>query len=723
MKLSHSRHSKNTMLGLAVLVAIAVAMPIAAFGARGDDIPHENFDLVGSNLDFVISLLRSSISYSENALAAMYNENMSYAEQNLTVVREVLIPADRLLSNIRNIAGSYENLSLLLPPFADLSTQMDSFSSMEGSLIQMRGDILTASELANLAESQLLQALEAIKNANTVIDSMNRTIDNMLVSANSIINLQVEGKRHFSDNQLIPLIERLRDLLRAIRADIDVLVINKIPWTTTRPFLLLWLSSYEYYLDEQISGGGYLFYNGAFVPDHDIAILMDGSNLTSSRTYGAGIFAFAYQIPLNSSWLGLHEIKAETMVSSGTLYSSPIQIKIILVPTSTALEVTRTILSPDELLEVRVILKDVRGSPVRNASCHFILDQSNTAFNTDPDGSYGRTWPASDLGYGAHAIQAFFEGMLPYAASSSPAVSFEVSIATDISLEVVSTRIFTGYPVAGNGTLLANSTQPLPGQEITLTIDGLAVMNVTTDSQGQFSFSIPTVGVSVGAHILRAEFLNHNVVWRYSANEIGFTVYLHSAKQVKYPFFPSIPGWGGGGLQDTFVYLFIGPNSYYFWLLLLLLIGIIIKTYQVRRKRKNAPPLPRPGSQLLVTLETALEPVPQKKPTSEDFALELIRAREGPATPNESIVRYYQRLLSFLTRRDSLSFKSSMTHWEIARLLKAFGYPSAPVEKATSLFEVALYSGEPLSDDDTVLMSTTLTNLISAKRREATDAL
>jgi hypothetical protein len=515
------------------------------------------------------------------------------------------------------------------------------------------------------------------------------------------------------------LIERLRDLLNTIRADIEALVIHKIPWTTTHPFLLLWLSSYEYYLDEQISGGGYLFYNGAFVPDHDIAILMDGSNLTSSRTSGAGIFAFAYQIPLNSSWLGPHEIKAQTIVSSGTLDSSTIQIRIILVPTNTVLEVTKAVLSPEDLLEVRVTLNDSRGHPVRSASCHFMLDRSNTGFNTDQNGSYGRTWPASDLGYGAHAIQAFFEGMLPYAPSSSPAIGFEVSIPTEISLELVSTRIFTGYAVSGNGTLLANSTQPLPGQEITLSIEGLAVGNVTTDSQGQFSFTIPTKGLSVGAHILRAEFLNREGVWRYSANEIGFTIY--STKLVKYPFFPFIPGWGGGP-QDVLVYLFIGPNSYYFWLLILLLIGIIIKAYQASSKRKHARPVPGPRSQLLVTLERAPEPVPQKKLTSEDFALELERASVGPATPNESIVSYYQRLLSFLTRRDSLSLKSSMTHWEIARLLKAFGYPSAPVEKATSLFEVALYSGRPLSDDDTVLMSTTLTNLISAKRREATDA-
>ncbi|MDD1768671.1 MAG: hypothetical protein LUQ55_01655, partial [Methanomassiliicoccales archaeon] len=173
-------------------------------GVLGDDIPHENYDLVGTNLDFVISLLRSSISYSEFALMAMYNESMPDADQNLTIVREVLIPAERLLSNIRDIAGSYENLSTLLPPFADLSVRMDSFAAMERTLIQSRDDIVSATTLETLTDEELLRALEAIRTVRSLINRMNGTIDQMLVSANSIIALVVEGESPFTDNQLIP---------------------------------------------------------------------------------------------------------------------------------------------------------------------------------------------------------------------------------------------------------------------------------------------------------------------------------------------------------------------------------------------------------------------------------------------------------------------------------------------------------------------------------------
>jgi len=717
MQPSPRRLLRNRTAYAAVIVAIALSMPMASLGALGDDIPHENYDLVGTNLDFVISLLRSSITYSEYALMGMYNESMSNVDQNLTIVREVLIPAERLLAEIRDVAGSYENLSMLLPPFADLSTQMDSFASMEKSLIQSRDDILSAAQLEDLTGDQLLRALEAIRTVNSLINRMNETIDGMLVSANSIIALEVDGERPFTDNQLIPLIELLRGLLHRIQTEIDYTIINDIPWTSSLPFLLFWLSSSEYFLDERIIGGGYLFYDGAFVGDHVVTVEMDGTNLTAAQTSSAGIYVFAYQIPLNSSWLGSHTLRATTSTPNGTLNSTSLQIEILLLPTTLSLDVPETQVSPDAEVLAFVKLEDVRGNPVASVPCHLNMDLTAFNFNTNAEGEHESSWLASDLGFGAHSIQAFFDGVLPYAPSSSVIMDFEVNIPTSIDLHITSARIFLGYYLVGDGALISNETQGLPDQTITLSVDGIAVDNVTTDSIGQFSFSIPTEGLAVGSHTLKAQFLNRDIIWRYSEEELGFTIY--GKKQVKYPFFPSIPGWGGLGPPDTFVYLFIGPNSYYFWLLVLLFAGIMVKTYQISSKRRMT--LAKQRAQVTTTIEEAPERAPA--PTAEEFALELGSSREGPISPNERIVWYYQRLLSFLTRRDSLPFRTSMTHWEVARLMKTFGYPSAPVEKATMLFEMALYSGEELADTDMVVMSATLTSLIGMKKREVPDGV
>lgn len=691
---------------------------MASAGVLGDDIPHENYDLVGTNLDFVISLLRSSIIYSEYALMAMYNESMSAAGQNLTVVREVLIPADRLLSEIRDVAGSYENLSTLLPPFADLSSQMDSFASMEVSLLQSREVILSAAHLENMTGDQLLEALEAIRSVNSLINRMNATIDDMLVSANSIIALEVEGQRPFTDNQLIPLIEMLRELLHLIEVEIDYTIINEIPWGSTQPFLLFWLSSDWYYLDEVITGGGYLYYDGAFAPNHQIAIEMDGANLTAAVTSSTGAYAFTYQIPLDPSWLGTHDLRATTITPNGTLNSSTLQITIALIPTVMALHISASQVSPDEAFSARVTLRDIRGTRLSTSECYYTLDSAAVDFSTDANGEHESSWLGYDLGFGAHSIRAFFDGELPYAPCSSATRYFEMNIPTSIDLEITSSRIFRGYYLVGEGVLLSNGTEPIASQVITLSVDGSVVENLTTDSYGRFSFRIPTEGLAVGAHTLKAQFLQRDIIWRYSEDTIGFTV--TGTKQAQYPFFPAIPGWGKLGPPDIFVYLFIGPNAYYFWLLMLLLAGIIVKTYQISTRRKA---VAGEQARAISAIEIAPEPVPGPAPTAEEFALELSLSPTSPSTPNERIVWYYHRLLSFLTRRDRLPFMTSMTHWEVARLMKTLGYPSAPVEKATVLFEMALYSGQNLSDTDTVLMSSTLTNLIGGRRREVADVV
>ena len=175
---------------------------------------------MGSDLSVVITLLNSSIRYSERALMCMYNQSMNYTEHNLSAVRNILVPAQRLLERIADVASSYENLSALIPPFAELSALMDHFADDERTLIATRSDLLTAAALETLTGEALIKAIEAIKRFNSLIVRMNSTIDDMLLAANEVSDLVVEGKTPFSDNQLIPLIEKLRELLALIEADI-----------------------------------------------------------------------------------------------------------------------------------------------------------------------------------------------------------------------------------------------------------------------------------------------------------------------------------------------------------------------------------------------------------------------------------------------------------------------------------------------------------------------
>jgi hypothetical protein len=60
--------------------------------------------------------------------------------------------------------------------------------------------------------------------------------------------------------------------------------------------------------------------------------------------------------------------------------------------------------------------------------------------------------------------------------------------------------------------------------------------------------------------------------------------------------------------------------------------------------------------------------------------------------------------------------KASATHWELARLLWSLGYPRNATERATILFERALYSGRNLTDEDVVLMSSALSDIVSVRK-------
>jgi hypothetical protein len=256
----------------------------------------------------------------------------------------------------------------------------------------------------------------------------------------------------------------------------------------------------------------------------------------------------------------------------------------------------------------------------------------------------------------------------------------------------------------------------MPDQDITLSVDGIVVSNLTTGPNGEFSFSVSTESMPVGAHTIVAAFLHHESIWRYSQDEQSFTVY--GQKIVKYPFWPIIPKWSFGP-GDTIPYLFIGQYAYFFWLLVLLGAAIAIRVIQIKDKRKRI----QPGrTEVLESLEKGAEAMPATAAEIAAMAMEVLSSADGPTNANERIVWYYHRLLAFLSARANIAIRTSMTHWEVARVLKILGFPVRPVDRATILFERALYSGALLSDDDAVMMSTALTDLVRVKPAEGSHA-
>jgi len=689
-----------TILGL---VALLLTSSFAG-GARAE-IPHENYDLVSSDMDMVVNLLNASIRASESALTLFYDQDVPGAEQYISMVGGVLIPANQLLAKIENIAGSYEDLSALLPPFVDLHEGMGEFASLETSFLDARARIVSAAELANLSDDELVAALDAIKTINSLVSHMNRTIDQMLVSADEINSLVVDDRRPFVPNQLRPLIEKLRELIDTVLAEIDPIIHGDIPWGQERAFLIMWLGDSQIYLGDNITGGGYLYYNGSFRSGRVVTILMDGDNLTTASTGADGEFHFAYPVPMNSSWLGSHVVQGSAQTPYVTVASDPLTLVITLIPTTLKLTADKTVISPDEQVTVTGSLKDVDKVPLAGAECSIEVDGVDTAVVTNESGMFQVTWTAEDLGLGAHAIRSSYLDAIPYAPSISNSLFVSVNIPTTITVSLFSEVLMHGSRLIGNGTLYANSSQPLGSQEVTVYVDGVLMVNVTTDDDGTYVFALETVDMVTGAHVVTVAFVFKDVKWRYTEASLDFV--LKSRSYGKYPFWPVIPGWDMGPWGDI-PYLFFGEYAYYTWLFVLFAIGIVVKTLQIRKRRKEqsreAPTAPaEPISSALFDIDDTSEA------TEGTFADSL--GKQGPASPNERIVWLYNNLISFLSRKRRISIAGSMTHLEVARLLQSLGYPSENVQRVTMLFERAFYAEAKMSVEDSINMSAAMDRL------------
>ena len=702
-------HRGNPVITRLLMAALALLFLLAGLPTRATaEIPHENFELANSDMSMIIAMLNSSVRASETALTFFYEEKVNDANQYLDIIGRVLVPAGQLVGEIKNVAGSYDNLSELLPPFEDLYSGERSFSGMEQTLLGIRDDVVSLSQLENLSDADLAYALEEIRIVYSLIGSMNNTIDAMLIAADQITKLTLDNTQPFADNNLTALIERLRDLLHVIIVQIDQIVHNDVNWGDLRPFLVLWVTDASLYLEDDLVCGGYLFLNGSFSPNHQITIIMDDSNFTEVTTRTDGSFGFSYTIPVDAGWLGNHLLVARTQTPYENISSDEITITVSRIPTTLMISASRILLALNQDTVISISLSDVKGSPMADAEIILARDAEHIALRTNASGVTNITWQALEIGFGAHHVSASYSGILPYASNQSRVVVITINIPTTMYLHMFTARLSEGYQIVGNGSLFANRSAPMQGQVITLFIDGVERTNATTGANGMFAFSIPSTTLSKGAHELRAAFIHREIMWRYSEATESFIII--SPTQAKYPFFPGIPGWNTGP-ATTFPYLFFGESAYYTWLFVILAIGVSIKTMQARKSRAEKKKLDLGRLQQIEP-----EPTPRKGIGIDDFALESGTRPAGKYDPNEMVVQYYNRLLGFLKRKRRVAIPESMTHRELASFLQSIGYSSIHVQRVTELFEKAMYSGSRLSEDEAVRMTTDVSRIVGESK-------
>jgi len=660
------------------------------------EIPHENYDLANPDLGTVIKLLNASIRASEGGLWRFYYQDVVGANHYLNITDQLLGPADQILSSIRTVAGSYQNLTEILPPFTDLHSEMSSFSSMEATLLYDRDSLVAASKLGDLSDAERSAAQQIIQEANSLFVRMNGTIDQMLVTAGAITTMKVGPRQPFTPNDLNALILQLRDLLRIVMQEIKQFMDNGTPWG-----LLLWLANTNLYLGENLVGGGYLYYNGSFRASQPVHVFLDANSIFDLTTSSDGTFQFTYAIPMNASMLGSHTVVATASSPYQSLTSDSLGFVVSLMPTNLTIEFDKVLMLIDETVTATGTLKDIYNRTIGGATCRWMMDTTSSTSITNANGTIQRSWTAEQLGFGKHFLIASYDGGIPYASSASPTINVTVNIPTRVELRLTSNALAPGDHIVGSGTLFANDSQRLPHQVITIYLDDYRVINVTTDSSGNFAFSIPSNGVSSGTHTLRAAFLYRDVKWRYSDAQLSFNI--SNPHQAKHPFFPRIDP----------VDLFLGPYAYLTWLFLLLIIAVIVRTLQIRKRRAKSPQ-PNPLVAKPLFESRALEErMPVGAFSFDDLARSL--PAETPKDPNSQIIWYYHALIDFMRKKRRVTIVDSMTHWEVAKLLKTLGYQKDGVERITVLFEKAFYSGRVLSEVDAVSMSAAMSGLMAPK--------
>ena len=694
-----SNGATNMALRTAIFaLVIALSAPLMSFNAAAE-IPHENYDLIGSDLDMVIAMLNASIRASEDALRSLYDKDMASAGTFMDRATAVVEPAELILDDIHDVAVSYEQLSVLIPPFSGLHEEMQEFSDFEGRMLSIYDDIVAIAMEVNITDSDAVEAIDSIRMMNAVLAGMNETIDDMLVYAVEIDHLTIGYSRPFVPNDLVELIERLRDITAVMYQEVAELIEDGIPWQDDRSYLLLWIADADLYLGEVLTGGGYLLENGTFVPGVSVAIAIDESVIAVPGTNDVGAFSFSFPIPLNSSWLGPHDVMATASVSDEIVRSETLEILVSLIPTKLILRPSNRTVSPDEELTIEAVLTRDRGLPLPGAECHLSIDGEQEAFSTDDDGRNEWTWSGAELGIATHVFAAAYASVLPYASCESGEVSVTVDVPTNVELNLFSDRLRKGYELVGDGKLVANESTPLGSQSIALSIDGVIVANVSTDSAGKFAFSIDTTDYEVGTHLLTAEFIDRDPYWRSSGDSERFVIV--TLRYTEYPFFPWIPGWEIGGLQEQIPYLFFGEYAYFTWLFILLVVAMVIKAIQVRRRHIATAASERvygEGEQPALT-------------TRDGRLASLDRMPNWLMRPNEKIVWHYHSLLAFLRARGRMGITDNMTHWEVANMLGSLGYPQAETRRVALLFERAQYSGRESSEEDVAQMRSSSSSL------------
>ena len=243
------------------------------------------------------------------------------------------------------------------------------------------------------------------------------------------------------------------------------------------------------------------------LPSQSIAISDNGTNIANVQTQPDG--SYSYQLAGADLDVGSHSIVASFagtaiyLASSGTANYTITNPPPPPAPTSIQIAVTElSSASSTASVQISATLTS-NGAAVPNQSVAFQYALGSGAYVSAGSATTNSSGVATiDVNLNApdvYSIQALFAGTSAFD-SSSNTVTFDTT-ATLTTTTIAISVDQTTYVVSGT---LTSAGSPLAGQPISLTDNGTTLTNLTTASDGTFSYQIPSP--AVGANTIEASF-------------------------------------------------------------------------------------------------------------------------------------------------------------------------------------------------------------------------
>jgi len=147
------------------------------------------------------------------------------------------------------------------------------------------------------------------------------------------------------------------------------------------------------------------------------------------------------------------------------------------------------------------------GAPIAGATIHITVGSLSANPVTDQSGNYFVTFTTAPSS-GSYTVTASWPGNLSYAAATGTTTLTTVlpTVATTLSIALNPTSISEGGTYTVSGTLIRDDTGVgVPGETITISVDGVTVTTTATDQSGNYSVALTAPNVP-GSHTVKSVF-------------------------------------------------------------------------------------------------------------------------------------------------------------------------------------------------------------------------